>query len=66
MEHMSFTDHVRAIMKEHGVSENKAKMMMLHRNIPSIVSYCAERGIQPCIRFNLDGKFDPTHTQEKV
>jgi hypothetical protein len=27
MEHMSFADHVRAIMKEHGVPENKAKMM---------------------------------------
>jgi hypothetical protein len=27
MEHMTFADHVRAIMKEHGVTENKAKMM---------------------------------------
>jgi hypothetical protein len=27
MEHMSFADHVKAIMKEHGVPENKAKMM---------------------------------------
>ena len=27
MEHMMFADHVRAIMKEHGVPENKAKMM---------------------------------------
>ena len=27
MEHMSFEDHVKAIMKEHGVSENRAKMM---------------------------------------
>jgi hypothetical protein len=66
MGHMSFADHVRAIMKEHGVSENKARMMMLHKNIPSIVSYCAERGIKPCIRFNLDRKFNPTHTQGKV
>jgi hypothetical protein len=63
MEHMSFDDHVKAIMKEHGVSENKAKMMMLHKDIAGIVSYCAKRGIQPCIRFN--GKIDPTHTQGK-
>jgi hypothetical protein len=27
MEHMTFADHVRAIMKEHGVPENKAQMM---------------------------------------
>jgi len=27
MEYMTFADHVRAIMQEHGVSENKAKMI---------------------------------------
>lgn len=27
MEHMTFADHVLAIMKEHGVPENKAKMI---------------------------------------